>query len=494
MIELPANPAQSTPMRLAVVGLGSAGCNVLDRIVLDGLPAAELVAVNTDVQALSGSVAPAKVQIGQLRTRGLGAGGDPEVGTAAAQEGLDDVLGAIGQVDAVAFLVGLGGGTGSGALHILAEAAKERDALVIVIATLPFGFEGNRRRIQALDALAALEGTADLLICFENDRMSELVSAKAGIREAFAQVDLTLAEAVRSLAALARGRGLLHAGLAEVSTAFAGEGLRALFGVGEAHGDNRAHTAVELALKSPLLDRGRSLRDAEAVVVHLAGGNDLTLHETQTAMDEVRKQLPEHANVFCGLAVDPALGAKLRVTILASTYIEVATEAEAAPARPAPVARLERTARVLPPATAPVPPRVKAHHDDHIELSVEMRATPVEAPVEEAAPEAEPEAERLDALEPEEEELAEAEREPEPEAAPVAPRPRMRPLFAPIENVRRTPASAPAAAPVKSREEKQEQMQFEPVHSGRFEKSEPTIVDGQNLDIPTFMRRNVRVE
>jgi cell division protein FtsZ len=488
MIELPANPAQSTPLRLAVVGLGSAGCNVLDRIVLDGLPAAELVAVNTDVQALSGSVAPAKVQIGQIRTRGLGAGGDPEVGTAAAQEGLDDVLGAIGQADAVAFLVGLGGGTGSGALHVLTEAAKERDMLVIVIATLPFGFEGNRRRIQALDALAAIEGTADLLICFENDRMSELVSAKTGIREAFAQVDQTLAEAVRSLVALAGGRGLLHAGLAEVSAAFAGEGLRALFGVGEAHGDNRAHTAVELALKSPLLDRGRSLRDAESVVVHLAGGNDLTLHETQTAMDEVRKQLPENANVFCGLVVDPALGAKLRVTILASTYIEVAAEAETAPSRPAPVARLERTARVQPPIHSPA--RVKHHHEDPLELSVEMRATPVEEPEPELEPEPEPEI--LASAEPEEEEPA----APEPEPAPVAPRPRMRPLFAPIENIRRTPTASIAGDAItgKTREEKQEQMQFEPVHSGRFEKSEPTIVDGQNLDIPTFMRRNVRVE
>src|SRR4051812_16880551 len=174
MIELPSQAPQSTPLRLAVVGLGSAGCNVLDRIVLDGLPGAELIAVNTDVQALSGSVAPRKVQIGQLRTRGLGAGGDPEVGTAAAQEGLDDVTAAIGQADAVIFLAGLGGGTGSGALSVLAEAAKQRDALVIVIATLPFGFEGTRRRIQALDALAAIEGIADLLICFENDRMGEL--------------------------------------------------------------------------------------------------------------------------------------------------------------------------------------------------------------------------------------------------------------------------------------------------------------------------------
>src|SRR4051812_10377118 len=146
MIELPFTAIESSPTRLAVIGLGSAGCNVLDRLVLDGLPSAELLAVNTDTQGLSASVAPTKIQIGCGRTLGLGAGGDPEVGAAAAQENLDDVLAALGEVNSVVLLVGLGGGTGSGALPVLAEAIKARDVHVVVIATLPFGFEGARRR------------------------------------------------------------------------------------------------------------------------------------------------------------------------------------------------------------------------------------------------------------------------------------------------------------------------------------------------------------
>ncbi len=507
MIELTPENLDVPPTRLKVIGLGSAGGNMLDRIVLDGLVEGELVAVNTDLQALAGSVAPRKIQIGQQGTRGLGAGGDPEVGAAAAQEALDEISAEISGSNVVVLLAGLGGGTGSGALPVLAEAARAQDALVIVVATLPFAFEGNRRRAQALEALSAVDGFADLLICFENDRMGELVSARAGIREAFAVVDHTLAEAVRTLSAVARGRGLLRAGLDEISAAFTGTGLRALFGWGEASGDNRVHEAVEAALKSPLLERGRQLREAQAVVIQLAGGHDLTLNEVQVAMDEVRRQLPEKASLYCGLTVDPALGAQLRLTILASTYAGVAA-AEPAPPPPAP-AKVK-----LPPAPAPsyriqaprvpITPRPRPV-EEPLEISVEMPASVEVAESAEPELEAEVEPELIPAAEAELEEEpipaeaeaeAEPELEPEPEPEPARPtvRPRMRPLFAPMQaNVRRSPDDPPAL-PKPPREEKQEQMLFEPVNRGRFEKSEPTIIDGQDLDVPTFMRRNVRLD
>ena len=429
-------PTAAQPaLRIKIVGLGGAGSNVLDRIVLDGPPGAELVAINTDMQALTGSVAGEKVQLGRATTRGLGAGGDPEIGYAAADEASGEIRAALDGAQMVFLCVGLGGGTGSGGARIVATLAREVGALVVAFATLPFTFEGRRRIVQAEEALAALRREADVVICFENDKMGDAVAPLAGIQDAFTAADQTISQSVRAIAALVQRRGLMHLGFDELAAALRvpGEAApRCLFGHGEADGDNRANDALTRALKSPLMDRGRLLDGARNVLVNVAGGPGMTLNEVQILMEALNRYIGDDTRILFGAAVDPRLGQKMSVTILSALEASVPAPVAAPAPRPAPV------------FSAPAP--------------VVRRAEP----------------------EPEEPIYAD---EPEPVAVPAEPAPM--PVAA---------SATPLAAKPKKAETKQEQMQFEPVARGRFERSEPTIVDGQDLDVPTFLRRNVKVK
>jgi cell division protein FtsZ len=209
-------------LRIKVVGLGGAGQNALDRIQLDGLEGAELIAMNTDAQALAGSVAPIKVQIGRTTTRGTGAGGDPEIGYAAAEDGADEIKSALDGGGLVVLCAGLGGGTGSGAAPLIANFARQQHALVIAFVTLPFTFEGRRRMAQAEEALASLSQQADLVVCFENDKMGDSVSPRAGIHEAFAAADQTISQSIRAIAAMLQRRGLIRVGFDELAAALRG--------------------------------------------------------------------------------------------------------------------------------------------------------------------------------------------------------------------------------------------------------------------------------
>ena len=458
MIEITRPPASSlvSQLPIKVVGLGGAGINALDRIQLDSLDGAEIIAINTDAQSLAGCVAPVKVQIGRNATRGLGAGGDPEIGYAAADESLEDVR-AVFDGGALIFLcVGLGGGTGSGAAPLLANLARQQNALVIAFATLPFTFEGRRRMAQAEEALASLQQQADVVICFENDKMGDAVSPRAGIQDAFSAADQTLSQSVRAIAALLQRRGLIHVGFDELTSALRAQHPRALFGFGEADGDNRAHTALERALRSPLMDRGRLLADAASVLVHVAGGPAMTLNEVQILMEELNRHISDSTRVLFSTAVDPRLGAKMNVTLLSALAGEI-------PAQLAPPLRVEA---IVP---APTPPPVRERI---------RRAKPEPAPLPE--PTGEPEPEPME-VEP----VFAATASPVVSAAPLPPEPAS-PQPKPMPKTNGKPRTA--------KEEKQEQMQFEPVTRGRFEKSEPTIVDGQDLDVPTFLRQNVRVK
>src|SRR5580704_14599600 len=194
------NPGE--PIHVKVVGVGGAGSNILDRVMLDGIESTDLVAINTDVQSLTASVAGHKVQLGRNLTRGLGSGGDPEIGLAAAEEAIDEIRSVL-QGGAVIFIcTGLGGGTGSGAAPVVVQVAKEENALVLVFAALPFSFEGRRRCSQAEESLAYLRSMADAVVCFENDRMAEITLPRMGIHEAFAAADLTISQSIRSVAGL----------------------------------------------------------------------------------------------------------------------------------------------------------------------------------------------------------------------------------------------------------------------------------------------------
>jgi cell division protein FtsZ len=468
---------------------------VLDRLVLDGVTGVELIALNTDVQSLLGSVVERKIQLGPSVTRGLGTGGDPELGTDAAQESMAEIVEAVDGAEIVFVLAGLGGGTACGALPAVAHAARERGARVIVVVTLPLSFEGKRRVTQAAECLASLRRHADLLVCIENDRMGELASARGGVQEAFGHIDQALSQCVRALAATGARRGPLHIGFDEIAAVFHEADLRGLFGYGEASGDNRAHAAITALLKSPLLDRGRHLEEIHSAVINIAGGTDMTFFEVQVLAEEVRKHLPAETELYFGISVDPALEGRMAVTVLGALP---------AMAELPPVRETVRLAAPVPvPAPAPVAVAVQEPEEEEVEVLEEAEVEDFE--VGELEPEAEEEEEIPVAQETQslfaEGEIAEDEPAAE-EPEPV--RPRMRPLVAPMGNVRRVSAQdADAdAAPLpkaeseesaKARQLRQSQMQFDAVNRGRFEKSEPTIIDGQDLDVPTFLRRKLKL-
>ncbi|HSI15835.1 MAG TPA: cell division protein FtsZ, partial [Chthoniobacter sp.] len=365
MIQVHRNSSTTHDVRIKVVGLGGAGGNVLDRLMLDGVQDVELIAINTDAQALTASVVEHKVQLGRNTTRGLGAGGDPELGYSAAEEGVEEISRAIEGAQIVFLCVGLGGGTGSGAARIVASLAREQKALVISFATLPFAFEGKRRRAQADEALAALQRYSDVVIHFENDRMGDSVAPLAGIQEAFTTADQTVSQSLRAIARLVRQRGLVNIGFDELTTALRGSnqaGAHCVFGYGEADSDNRAHEALTRALKNPLMDKGRMLEDARNILINIAGGPSMTLNEVQILMEEFNRHISDQTRLLFGAAVDPSLGQKISVTILSALQSD-ATAPAAVETRSRPAARVESA-----PVTAAPPPSLS-------------RARPTPAPI-----------------------------------------------------------------------------------------------------------------
>src|SRR5437763_1608279 len=317
---LPEGLAESITVK--VVSVGGAGLNALDRIVLDGLEKASVVAINTDVQSLTSSVAAHKVQLGRTMTRGLGTGGDPELGYDAAVESVDEIRQALADARMIFVCAGLGGGTGSGAAPYIAQAAREAGALVIAFATLPFGFEGKRRTVQARGGLVALSEFANAVVCFEIDRMGDLSPPQAGIHQAFAMADITISQSVRSIVNLIQQPGLIRIGFDDLLVALRTRSSRCLFGYGESDSDNRTHDVLTQALKNPLMDRGRMLADATHVLVQVAGGPGITLSEVEILMQELGRHVSDQTQILFGAAVDARLGDRLSVTIISSLSAE----------------------------------------------------------------------------------------------------------------------------------------------------------------------------
>ena len=458
---------QEEPIPIKVVGVGSAGSNALDRVLLDGMDKNDLIAVNTDVQSLASSVAARKVQLGRTCTHGLGTGGDPELGYQAAIESADEIRQAIAGARMIFVCAGLGGGTGSGAAPIVAQLAREAGSLVIAFATLPFSFEGKRRGAQAQDALSRLNEIANAVICFENDRMGDMVAPKAGIHQAFGVADMTISQSVRSIVNLIQRPGLIRIGFDDLFAALRSQNGRCLFGFGESDTDNRAHDALTQALKNPLMDKGRMLSEAAHVLVQVAGGPGMTLSEVEILMRELGRHVRDHTQIVFGTAVDGKMGNRLSVTIISSLASEDSVVAQQMPAPPEPFlapppAALERIEE------PPAPPKIDITPEPEIAAPAPPAPgdlIPFEQPV---------------AAEP-----------PPPSPAPSIKKPAPR-LIPP----KKKPVVEKEANPPKEKyvQAKQEVLQFEPVTRGRFEKSEPTIVEGQDLDIPTFMRKNIRVK
>jgi cell division protein FtsZ len=447
----------AAPISIRVVGIGGAGSNILDRMVLDGSEEVQLLAINTDVQSLAGSVANHKVQLGRSLTRGLGSGGDPELGLAAAQEATDEIRAALSGVNVVLICVGLGGGTGSGATPWVAQLAKEENALVLVLATLPFTFEGRRRCSQAAESLEQLCTAADAVICFENDRMAEITLPRMGIHEAFAAADLTISRCIRAIVSILLRPGLLKLGFDDVRAVLRSKDSRGLFGFGEAAGENRAHEALALALKNPLMNRGEMLQHAYHAIIHIRGGTNVTLGEVQIIMEEFNRHINDRTKLFMGIAVDPEMGQRLSVSIISSLG-SPRDESEPVVRERLPVEQVSNPSTVLGPAEpAPAtganeslagnPPKT----DEVLLPKMEVK--------------------ELDL--------------PEPLPSPA------KQIVRPAKEA--SPKASNQPPIVKKAEAKQEVLAFEPVSRGRFEKSEPTIVDGQDLDVPTFLRKHIKL-
>jgi cell division protein FtsZ len=301
-----------------IVGLGGAGANMLERIALDSLEGAELLALNTDIRTLASCLAKDKIQLGVNLTKGLGTGGDPELGQQAMLEAENAVRAALAGQRIVFLCTGLGGGTGSGAAPILARIAREEGAFVVVFATMPFFFEGRRRREQAETSLNQLAVLSNALVTFDNNRMGELVLAKQGIHEAFGAADRMISESIKAVIRLVIRPGLINVGLDDLMSALRTTRSRCLFGSGIADGKDRASKALRNALSSPLLDQGSLLKEAQTVLVHLSGGESLTLYEIELLMRSLQKHVPETAHVLFGAAIDPAMGDNLSITLISA--------------------------------------------------------------------------------------------------------------------------------------------------------------------------------
>jgi cell division protein FtsZ len=536
-----------------IIGLGGAGANMLERVALDGLDGAELLALNTDIRTLSGCVANEKIQLGRNLTKGLGAGGDPELGQQAMLETEAEVRAAVKGRRIVFICAGLGGGTGSGAAPILTRIAREEGAFVVVFATMPFAFEGLRRRDQAETALNELAVLSNALVTFDNNRMGELVLAKQGIHEAFSAADKMICESIKAVIRLVVRPGLINVGLDDLMSALRTNRSRCLFGSGLANGKDRAARALRNALASPLLDQGALLKEARTVLVHLSGGEDLTLYEVELLMKSLQKFVPEKAHVLFGAAIDPTMGDNLSITLISALpedSLAVASRdslsrsaaedpvldpsdgfaspaAKRTPVEPPPLPKPAPE----PEPEKPAPAKVAAAAATISLFDDRPFAEPVPAPQAKPAPEPEPQpivesvseietipepepepeadevveeeevtavveetiereieepvieddtpfgfAEELDELVEEEPEWLDDEPEsvPTPESEPVPQLEAVPPV--PLKLRGKTPAG-------------QTELSFDAGPRGRFEGESPNLVDGDDLDIPPFLRK-----
>ena len=300
-----------------VIGVGGGGCNAVARMHRERLQGVEYLAVNTDAQHLLQSEIPVKVRIGDKLTRGLGAGGSPELGREAAEESREELYEAVRGEDMVFIAAGMGGGTGSGACPVVAEIAKETGALTIAVVTKPFNFEGHKRRKQADDGTQRLKEHVDSLIVIPNDRLLDMCEESITADAAFKLADEVLRQGVQSIAELVTVSGVINLDFADVKTIMSGAGP-AWMAIGTAKGDNRAVEAAKAAISSPLLDV--SIEGAKGVLFNVTGGSDLTLHEVHAAAEVIEQVVDPNANIIFGMVQDLKLDDEVRITIIATGF------------------------------------------------------------------------------------------------------------------------------------------------------------------------------
>jgi cell division protein FtsZ len=413
-IEKPDEPALKKNISIKVWGIGGAGCNAVSALDAAALEGVQILAVNTDSQALEKAAVADKLVLGARRTRGLGTGGDPELGRAAAEDDLERMTAYGVGADIVFILAGLGGGTGTGAGPVLARLARESGALVLAIVTMPFEFEGQRRRDQAQAGLHLLKTAADAVICLPNQSLFKLLDEKTSVVDAFKISNALLAEGLHGIWRLLTHAGLINVDFADLCSVTRGRHSMSSFASAEASGERRVEQIVEKLMAHPLLEGGQVLNESDAVLVSLVGGPDLTLVEIDKMMEQLRRQC-EHAHIIFGAAIDEQFSHRLSVTVIAS----------------------RRQQEEIKPAPG------KAHAPQHLDKPAATHPS-VPAPPPDQTPEQQEQAQKSQNA-----------------------------------KSRKKPSRL------------QRELPLEIVFKGRFDKSEPTIRHGEDLDLPTYIRRGV---
>ena len=441
---------QDTPKQqstLKVFGVGGAGCNAVEHIARQRaerseFPDVQLTAVNTDLKSLLDLSVECVLPLGASRNRGLGAGGDPELGRTAADADAEQLRQLCAGAEVVVIVTGLGGGTGTGASPVLARVAKEAGALVLAIATLPFECEGARRQLQAHAGLEQLKEAADVVLCLPNQRVLKLIDENTSLIETFKTTNDLLAQGLRGVYRLLTRAGIINVDFADLCAVVRGRHLESAFAFGEARGEHRSREVVEKLLASPLLESGAVLNDAESVLVSIVAGSDLTMAEVNRVMSQLNRACGS-ARIIMGAAVEIDFGDRLSVTVIATRRNQVEAETDAAPARPTTTAGESRQAWVGPSAAEESP----AFDTEFFEKPPSARPASRFVP---PPPE----------LDPDKKEQLLAQQNGKTYRAPKS---KLRQGLLPLEIVSK----------------------------GRFEKSEPTIHHGEDLDVPTYIRRGV---
>ena len=424
---------------LKVFGVGGAGCNAVEHISQSGLPGVRFAALNTDIQSLVDLSVECVVPLGSLLTRGLGAGGDPEIGRAAAEEEAEGLRKLCAGAGVVVIVTGLGGGTGTGASPVLARVARETGALVLAMATLPFECEGARRQRQAQEGLEQLKEAADAVLCLPNQRVLKLIDDNTSLIETFKITNDLLAQGLRGIWRLLSRAGIINVDFADLCAVVRGQHAESSFACAEAGGENRAREVVEKLLASPLLEGGTVLSEAESVLVSIVAGSDLTMAEVNRLMSQINRA-SENAQIIMGAAVEKDLGDRLSVTLIATRRNQAATQSNR-------------------PSVAAASNLAEAAADGESKADSQAFGT----------------------------EFFEQRPPARPASRFVPPPPELTP-----DKQEQLLARQNGKAYRKPRSKlHQGTLPLEIVSKGRFEKSEPTIHHGEDLDVPTYIRRGV---
>jgi len=343
--------------RIVVIGVGGAGGNAVNNMIQSGLGGVEFIVANTDAQALSLSKADRKIQLGVSITQGLGCGAQPEVGRAAAEEALDQIMDHMQAAHMVFITAGMGGGTGTGGAPVIAQACREYGILTVGVVTKPFHFEGSHRMKLAESGIADLQAYVDTLIAIPNQNLFRVANEKTTFADAFAMADQVLNSGVRGITDLMVMPGLINLDFADVKTVMSEMG-KAMMGTGEAEGDKRAVDAAEAAISNPLLDEV-SMAGARGLLINITGGLDLTLYEVDEAANRIREEVDPDANIIVGSALDDSLSGRMRVSVVA-TGIDVESMAEPRPLTQPRLVAIGGKAEAATPAAEPAAPAAAA--------------------------------------------------------------------------------------------------------------------------------------